>query len=660
MEKSKKPGILAPAGDRDSFLAALAAGADAVYCGLKIFSARMEAQNFGIEELAGLVTLARSRGVEVHVAFNSMIKPGELEKTARILEKLVRFVRPHALIVQDPAVAELARNAGFQGQICLSTLANCTFGRGLAQARKMGFSRVVLPRELTVDEMKALSTKAPEDLELEVFIHGALCYAVSGRCYWSSWFGGKSGLRGRCVQPCRRTYSQKGEKSRFFSCQDLSIDVLVKVLLQIPRVTTWKIEGRKKSPHYVFYTVKAYQMLRDAGGDPRKRKTALAFLAYAMGRPFTHYNFLSQRRINPIVKDAETGSGLFTGRVISGPSPCFITREPLMAGDLLRLGYEDDKGHAVQRVTRFVPKKGKFVLKKNRSLSKGTPVFIVDRREPEIRTLINELAVELETIAPVTVRPASGEVRNLARGAGNKSASRQGRALPLNMNLARKPGKARMDGSAALWLTPEGGPNISSRQVRDTWWWLPPVIWPDQEENWDQAVQGILSRGGRKFVLNMVWQRSLFSKAGGLSLWAGPFCNLSNGAAIDALAGEGFSGVLVSPELGEKDYLSLPGMSRLPLGIVIKANWPLCISRTVSPDIAMNCLFSSPMGENAWVSRRDDTYWVFPEWELDLTSKRKELENGGYQVFVIMEEPVPKGISMKKRSGIWNWKMSVL
>ena len=407
MEKREKPIILAPAGDRNSFLAAIAARTDAIYCGLKIFSARMEADNFGIEELAGLVALARSRGVEVYVAFNSMIKPGELDKTARLLKKLVLYVQPHALIAQDLAVMDLARKTGFQGQIYLSTLANCTFGKGLAQAREMGFHRVVMPRELTVDEMKVLAAQAPEDLDLEAFIHGALCYAVSGRCYWSSWFGGKSGLRGRCVQPCRRTYSQKGETSRFFSCLDLSVDVLVKVLMQIPKVTTWKIEGRKKSPHYVFYTVKAYQMLRDEGTDPQKRKTALAFLEYAMGRPFTHYNFLTQRKINPIDKGAETGSGLFTGRVSLGNSPYFITREPLMAGDLLRLGYEDDKGHAIQRVTRSVPKKGKFVLKKNRNLSKGAPVFIVDRREPEIRDLINGLAGELEKIEPIKVRPAS-------------------------------------------------------------------------------------------------------------------------------------------------------------------------------------------------------------------------------------------------------------
>jgi putative protease len=89
-----------------------------------------------------------------------------------------------------------------------------------------------------------MALSCPSGLELECFVHGALCYAVSGRCYWSSFLGGKSGLRGRCVQPCRRLYTHLGKTKRFFSCQDLSLDVLTKTLLDVPQVASWKIEGR--------------------------------------------------------------------------------------------------------------------------------------------------------------------------------------------------------------------------------------------------------------------------------------------------------------------------------------------------------------------------------------------------------------------------------
>ncbi len=659
-EYRNRPSILAPAGDRESFLAALAAGADAVYCGLKIFSARMEADNFGMEELAGLTALARTKGVEVYVAFNSMIKAGELDKTLRILKKLCVYVNPHGLIVQDLGMLSLSRQAGFKGQIHLSTLANASFGQGLSQVKALGIDRVVLPRELTVDEIKSMAEQAPRGLDLEVFIHGALCYAVSGRCYWSSWFGGKSGLRGRCVQPCRRVYAQNREKSRFFSCMDLSVDVLVKVLKEIPQVTTWKIEGRKKGPHYVFYTVKAYQILRDEGHDPQKRKTALAFLDYAMGRPSTHYNFLPQRKINPVNKDSETGSGLFAGRVRPGPSPYFITREALFGGDLLRLGYEDHKGHSIQRVNRPVPKKGKFVLKKDKYLSKGTPVFIVDRKEPEIMEQVNRLERELEAMPKVRVKPQPSGASLKPPAARQKRPARSRERGPVDVCLTRNAQKKKSRSAQAVWLSMDRAVKMPGRAVKEICWWLPPAVWPDRETDLAQAIGQVMAKGGRKFVLNMIWQKSLFPEDKSLDLWAGPFNNLANAAAVNCLKPLGFSGAVVSPELGGEQFMQLPKETELPLGVVVKGNWPLCVSRSLSTDIRLDTPFSSPMGEAAWVTRRDGDFWVFPAWPLDLTSKEQDLKKAGYQMLITMEEPVPKGVVMKRRQGLWNWNLSVL
>ena len=254
------PLILAPAGNRDSFLAAIAAGADAVYCGLKSFSARMAAPNFTIEELAALCDLARKKNIAVHVTLNSLIKPDEIPEAARTLDQLNRHVKPDGLIIQDTGMIALARQSGFKGTLHLSTLANVTFPAALKQIQSLGVSKVVLPREIGIDEIKIMDAACPNGLELEVFIHGALCYGISGRCYWSSFFGGKSGLRGRCVQPCRRIYtipaqtpnSGKPQKTACFSCRDLELDVLVKTLMPLKNVRMWKIEGRKKGPHYVY------------------------------------------------------------------------------------------------------------------------------------------------------------------------------------------------------------------------------------------------------------------------------------------------------------------------------------------------------------------------------------------------------------------------
>ena len=193
MNPTIKPEILAPAGGKASFLAALAAGADAVYCGMKQFSARMQAKNFGFPELQHLTRLAHCKGVRVYVAFNTVIRPDELVEAGQMLAQLVGEVEPDALIIQDPAVVALARQVGFQGELHLSTLANVSFGRALKLVRqKLGVDRIVLPRELHVDEIKTLAQACPEGLRLEAFIHGALCYGVSGRCYWSSYLGAKA------------------------------------------------------------------------------------------------------------------------------------------------------------------------------------------------------------------------------------------------------------------------------------------------------------------------------------------------------------------------------------------------------------------------------------------------------------------------------------
>ena len=417
-----RPAILAPAGNRAAFLAALAAGADAVYCGLKSMSARMEAKNFSLEELAQLVALAHDRKVNVYVTVNALLKPDELDRVGQMIDVLARQVKPDALIVQDLGVVALARQVGFAGEIHLSTLANVGFPRALAFiVRTLSVACVVVPRELSIDEIKAMGKACPKTMELETFLHGALCYGVSGRCYWSSYMGGRSSLRGRCVQPCRRYYRQGDRTARSFSCQDYSVDVLVKILGQVKKVRSWKIEGRKKGPHYVYYTVSGYQLLRDRGQDNQAKRDALDLLAQSLGREATHYNFLPQRPQRPIDTRRQTASGLFLGKV-QGPAknPWVVVRQPLMPGDVLRVGYEDETGHAICRVTRNVPKKGRYPLNLGgrKTPRPGAPVFLTDRRE---KALEKKLA-DVEAAAPPQPVIASIDVSGDAAPAGWKAA----------------------------------------------------------------------------------------------------------------------------------------------------------------------------------------------------------------------------------------------
>ena len=654
-----KPEILAPAGNRLAFLAAVGAGADAVYCGLKNFSARMEAKNFTLNELAALTRLAHAKGTKVYVALNALLKPHDLNQAGALLKQLQLSVAPDALIIQDLGLIALARQTGYSGEIHLSTLANFSSGSALKQIQ--GFphvSRIVLPRELSVDEIKSLAAACPQGVGLEIFVHGALCYGVSGRCYWSSYMGGKSSLRGRCVQPCRRHYTHNRQSRRYFSCHDLSLDVLVDIVLNQPAVKAWKIEGRKKGPHYVYYTVQAYRMLRDIDDQPESRvqikKTAVALLEQALGRPGTHYRFLPQKPQNPVDIKSQTGSGLFVGSV-QGPTrrPYVVPRIDLFQGDVLRLGYEDENWHAVQRVGRGVPKKGRLTLSPatNRPPVRGTPVFLTDRREKFLDELLKGLERELnlsqepETALPVFRPQLPGVIKQKPKAQ--------------ELHVYRYLNRRLASGRIGLWLTKEVLDKVPAHVLPRVWWWLPPVVWPEDENAVMDSVMSARRQGARHFILNTPWQTGLIDSKNNLNLWAGPFCNLSNPLALGIAAELGFSGAIVSPELGGDDYLTLPRQSPLPLGMVIGGNWPLCVSRTISDSIEVDQPFTSPKGEKAWVHRYGQNYWVFPNWKLDLKDKVAELRRAGYQVFVHLVEPVPSGIELKKRPGLWNWDLGL-
>ncbi len=659
-ERKKKkiyPLILAPAGDRLSFLAALAAGADAVYCGLKQFSARMKADNFTEEELVPMVKLAHKKNAEVYVALNTLVKPGELDEAAGIIDRLNRFVHPDALIIQDLAMVELARQAGYQGGLHLSTLANVSFPGALEAVKNNGgISRVVIPRELNIDEIKAMAGACPSGVKLEAFVHGALCYGVSGRCYWSSYLGGKSSLRGRCVQPCRRLYRQNRHKKRFFSCQDLSLDVLAKTLHTIPEVCAWKIEGRKKGPHYVFNTVMAYRTFRDRGGEPKKKKEALEYLDQALGRRGTHYNYLPQRPQLPVNTEIETGSGFLVGRVRgSSKKPYIVPRLELMTGDILRAGYEGGGGHSVFKVTKSVPKKGRLYIKpfSGKYSGKGIPVFLIDRREKELEELLSELGNELEVCSDEKSRETGFKVR--------VSKKKKKRIASFEMRVFRRPGFEKTREQSGYWLSPHRDDILKKRgSDPGAWWWLDPVVWPEDEKNVKGLINRLLGKGFRNYVLNAPWQISFFKDTKKLNLWAGPFCNQSNPISINMLASWGFKGVIVSPEIGRRDLLSLPEESSLPLGVLISGSWPLSISRSLSEGFKTDTVFTSPRGENAWIRRHGSGFWIYPNWRLDLSSKKRKLKEAGYSMFVHMDERVPKKIKIKKRQGLWNWGQGLL
>ncbi len=263
--------LLAPAGDLPCLEAAIEAGADAVYFGLSLLNARRGARNFTPAELEKAVELASDHDVATHLTMNIDISRRETGAAARILA-MAKDIGVTAIIARDWAIAGLwqimadaaeARNESYPA-LHLSTQTAVTNQHGAEMAREIGAKRVVLARELSLDEIKAIASV--KDLEIEVFAQGALCYSISGRCLMSSWGGGRSGNRGLCASPCRVPWAVDGETvGTAMSMRDLvTVDRLGD--LDLAGVDAIKIEGRLKKPEWVKEAVGLY---RQALG-PRK------------------------------------------------------------------------------------------------------------------------------------------------------------------------------------------------------------------------------------------------------------------------------------------------------------------------------------------------------------------------------------------------------
>ena len=250
-----RPELLAPAGDWEAMRAAVANGADAVYFGLSNFNARHRAANFSLEELPQVIEYLHRHNVRGYVAFNTLVFSDELAEAGRCLAAIVD-ARADAVIVQDLGLVRLIRRLAPDLPIHASTQMTLTEPQGIEFVRRLGINRVILARELSLDDIRRITART--DMPLEVFVHGALCIAYSGQCLTSEALGGRSANRGQCAQACRLPYElvvdgqprDLGDQAYLLSPQDLAAYDLIEPLVKLG-VQCFKIEGRLKSPQYV-------------------------------------------------------------------------------------------------------------------------------------------------------------------------------------------------------------------------------------------------------------------------------------------------------------------------------------------------------------------------------------------------------------------------
>ena len=406
--KTNQVELLAPAGNMAALHAAVTGGADAVYLGLETFNARRGADNFTLETLREACDFAHLRGVSVYVTMNTIILPDEVGEALECVRQAYR-AGADGFIVQDIGLAaEISRTLP-EASLHLSTQMNTHNLAGVRAAARLGAERITLAREVSLDEIALLCAAAAEEgMEVEVFAHGALCVCYSGQCFMSSMIGGRSANRGMCAQACRLPYElqnkalQKSLPSpgdHLLSPQDLCTVDRVDDLVAAG-VASLKIEGRMKSPEYVFAVTSVYRKALDAA--LAKENAAITDadrdrLTDAFSRGFTTA-YLDGKRGNDIMSyQRPNNRGLFLGRVdeVRDGAAYLKSAHALTEGDVLEFWTRKGNGTLTLGPVR-TDKKGRYHLPlegKTRTVKAGDRVFRVrsaeaafedDAREPRV------------------------------------------------------------------------------------------------------------------------------------------------------------------------------------------------------------------------------------------------------------------------------------
>ncbi|MDD3580519.1 MAG: U32 family peptidase [Desulfobacca sp.] len=648
--------ILAPAGNLEAFFAALEQGADAFYVGLKAFSARAYAHNFTLKELSSLMTITREQGRRLYVALNSLIKEGE---QAELLETLAALndIRPDALIIQDLGVYYLVHQH-FPGlRLHASTLMTIHNSLGVEQAAAMGFKRVVLARELNLQELASIRRQA--QIELEVFVHGALCFSFSGLCLFSSYLGGRAATRGRCTQPCRRAYGYDGQSGYLLSISDLSALELVPQLTALG-IQAIKIEGRMKSGDYVGRVVRAYRQVLDAA--PADRPEVLEAARELLARTYTRRTtcgFLRGAAPQDLLAPQDTGNiGAALGAFEAVPEGrgTLKLKHDLAVGDRLRVQdaasgerqsftlkalYHQDQpvtqaaaGLQVEIGLPFAGQPGDLVFKVGETTATGS------RSNRKWREYLFNLAPPTFTGA-VTV-PA-------ALRSGNGPGSKQGkpvsvphprldlrvRSLKEAVELNRQVRGGLIldldDASFNDYLTRYRRRKLPRRLI----WRLPPIILEAAVPRYRQAVATLREAGCRQFMVSNLGHLPLLA-GGPITIFSDYPLHCLNSWAFQALRALGVERVTLSVEADRQTLKQL--LSRVPaarLSSYLFAYLPLMVSRVpVLAEIKSRRLQSLRQENFRLVSNRDLNL-LYPTVPCFLGKAGAELQRLGLGHFIV-------------------------
>lgn len=388
MTENKKPEILAPVQDFTTLTASIQAGADAVFFGIRGFNMRVSAKNFTVDDLPAIMEIVRSAGVKAYLALNVIIYEEEVDDVLKIL-KVAHATGVDAVICWDLAVVEMAREIGLE--VHLSTQASISNSVSANFYKKLGITRVVLARECNLDQIKVIKKKT--GLEIETFIHGAMCISISGRCFLSQFSMCSSANRGECRQPCRREYVIKDLEGEFeyeigtdyvLSPKDMCTLPFIEELIYAG-IDSLKIEGRNKGAEYVFDVVSVYRQVTDFVCDNRARQNEEGFKRE-----------LTQLKVDLLPK---------LERVFNrGFSSGFYLGRPLNEWAMASGSVATEKKVHLGRVVKYYPNIGvaEVAVQAGVTLECGEEIFFQGPRTGHLRMEVDSMQIEHRPVKTVT------------------------------------------------------------------------------------------------------------------------------------------------------------------------------------------------------------------------------------------------------------------
>jgi len=353
--------LLAPAGDFPMLISAIDAGADAVYFGLKEFNMRASARNFALRDLDKISKICKSKNIKRYLTLNTIIYDSELRKLERIIKNIKGKI--DAVICWDLAVIQLCKKCKIPFHI--STQASVSNLESAKFYKKLGAKRIVLARELNLEQIKKIS----KIIDIECFVHGAMCVSISGRCFTSQFLFNKSANRGECIQPCRRSYTVKDKQegyeleiknNKIFSAKDLCALPFIEKLKKAG-VTSFKIEGRIRDPRYVDNVVRIYRKALDKNLTSKEIKFGISELKKVYNRGFS--------------------SGFYLGLPTSDD---FSTIEHSAA---------KEKKHFVGKVTHYYPRINVAKIKLVSELKVGDEIIIIGKTTGLIKSKVKRIEI---------------------------------------------------------------------------------------------------------------------------------------------------------------------------------------------------------------------------------------------------------------------------